>query len=330
MILITGATGFLGSHLALTLVEQGEKVVALKRAGSVIPAFLLPFSASIEWREADMLDLYALEEAFNGAAYVYHCAAMVSFELADRKEMIRVNTEGTANIVELCLRLKVKKLLHVSSVSAIGDPLPGQAATEETVWEFTENSTGYGISKFESEREVWRAIVEGLNAVIVNPSIILGETNLTRGSGRMFGLVARGFGFYTPGLSGMVSVQNVVTCMIALMKSEISGERYIISSDNISYKDFFQQAAHFLGRPIPVKEISPWVLKAAGKLAFLFKNLGLNKESANLALDRSFYDASKIKALNICQFTPVTAVIEEICGEINQAAIPSYHAAAPQ
>lgn len=324
MILVTGATGFLGSHLVSALVEKGEKVLALRRADSVIPSILLPFASSIEWRTADMLNLYDLEQAFENADKVYHCAAMVSFDLRDRKRMIRVNSEGTANVVELCLRLNVQKLLHVSSVAAIGEAREGQLATEETVWEFSNNSTGYGISKFEAEREVWRAIVEGLNAVIVNPSIILGESDLSKGSGRMFGLVKSGFGYYTPGLSGMISVQDVVFSMIALMDSTISGERFILSAENVSYKDFFQLVARHLSTPIPVKEIRPWVLKLAGRLGFLVKNLGLNKESAAMALDRSFYDASKFNKLGFRKFTPVNEIIEEICGEINLASIPVY------
>jgi len=324
MILITGATGFLGSNLALKLVEEGEKISAIRRSGSVIPTILRPFASLIEWREADILDLFVLEQAFENIDYVYHCAAMVSFEPDDRKQMIRTNTEGTANIVELCARFQVKKLLHVSSVAAIGIPIQCQMASEMNILELNSSSSGYSISKFESEREVWRAIVEGLNAVIVNPSLILGETNLSNGSGRMFGLVNRGFGLYPPGLTGMISVQNVITCMVGLMKSSVSGERFILSAENFSFKDFFQQAAAHLGRPIPVKEIKPWILSLAGNLSFLFKNLGLNKESANLAMNKTFFDTSKINKLDICKFTPIKEVIEEICGEINLASIPTF------
>lgn len=324
MILITGATGFLGSHLALALVEQGEKIVAIKRTGSVIPGFLRPYANSILWKEADILDLYALEEAFQDIDYVYHCAAKVSFETADRKQMIKINTEGTANIVDLCARFQVKKLVHVSSVAAIGSATQGKMVSEKNILELTAASSGYSISKFESEREVWRGIVEGLNAVIVNPSLILGETNTDSGSGRMFGLVNRGFGLYPPGQTGMVSVQDVVTCMIGLMKSPVSGERFIVSTENVSFKDFFQQTATHLSRPIPVREIKPWMLNLAGSLSFLFKNLGLNQESARLALDKTLYDNSKIKNMGLCEFTPISEVIEEICGEINLAAIPTH------
>lgn len=318
MILITGATGFLGSHLVRALVKSGKKVIAVKRIRSVIPKMLEPYSSQIDWREADLLDIYALEEALNGVTQVYHCAAMVSFEPADRKRMILENAETTANLVDLCLRLNIGKLLHVSSVAAIGEPLEGQMATEETIWEFNENSSGYGISKFESEREVWRGIVEGLNAVIVNPSVILGESDISRGSGRIFGLVKKGFQFYTPGATGMISVQDVISCMIALMNSPVSGERFILSSENISYRSFFKQAAEHFGIPAPKTELKAWMLTLAGSLAILFPSIGITKENARLASQLNYYDTSKINNLHICSFTPLKQVIAEICAEINE------------
>ncbi len=318
MILITGATGFLGSHLAKVLVKGGNRIIALKRSSSEIPVMLGPYASLIEWREADLLDIYALEEAMEGVSKVYHCAAVVSFEAADRKRMIAENAETTSNLVDLCLRLGIEKLLHVSSVAAIGEPLEGQMASEETMWEFNENSSGYGISKFESERQVWRGIVEGLNAVIVNPSVILGEADINKGSGRIFGLVRKGLKFYTPGVTGMIALDDVISCMIALMNSSVSGERFILSSENISYADFFRQAAAGLGLAEPKTELKAWMLKFAGSLAFLFPSIGITKENARLASEKNYYDTTKIKNLNICNFKPLNQVIAEICVEINE------------
>ena len=317
MILITGATGFLGSHLAASLASKGEKIIAIRRASSRIPPILIPFSEVIQWKEADMMDIFALEEAFDQVEYIYHCAAVVSFDPDMRNSMIAINSQGTANIVNLALRFPIKKLVHVSSVAALGEAKPGNLVTENTPWEYNDNSTGYGISKFESECEVWRAITEGLNAVIVNPSIILGELDLNEGSGRMFAAVKNGLDYYTSGSNGMVSVQDVVACMIGLMNSKESAQRYILSSENMSYKDFFNQVATHMGKIPPAKEARPWMLKLASNLPFLSKRFGINKESARLATSETRYDNSKIRAALSYIFEPISEVIASICKSID-------------
>ncbi|RZM07833.1 MAG: NAD-dependent epimerase/dehydratase family protein, partial [Pedobacter sp.] len=190
MILITGATGFLGAELTHQLTDQGLRVCALKREHSVIPE-LLKGNSLIEWRIADINDFSALEDAFEGITQVYHCAAFISFDPKDKSKLLRINIEGTSNIVHLCLHGN-QRLVHVSSVAALGDAKKGMEITEDDHWEYSPNVHSYAISKYEGEMEVWRGIAEGLDAVIVNPSVIIGAGAGYSGSGAIFKLVKDG------------------------------------------------------------------------------------------------------------------------------------------
>jgi len=194
MILITGATGFLGAELAKQLADQGKPLRCTKRANSIIPAILIPYSDFISWVDADILNFPALDDAFDGITQVYHCAAWVSLMQKDKEPMIRTNVEGTANVVNLCLQYGVR-LVHVSSVAAIGEAKPGAMITENHYLDESADNDGYATSKLESEMEVWRGIAEGLDAVVVNPSIIIGPDAGTKGSGQLFETVRKGLKF---------------------------------------------------------------------------------------------------------------------------------------
>lgn len=200
MILVTGATGFVGSELVRQLVAMGKSVKALKRESSVIPDFLN--HQNIIWVNGDVLDYFCLEDAFEDVEYVYHCAAHISFNRADKKQMMRINAEGTAHVVDLCLLNNIKKLVYVSSVAAVGDAKRNAETTEKNHWEFNGSQSAYSISKYAAEMEVFRAIAEGLSAVIVNPSVIIGKTAGNRGSGALFKLVKNGLSYYPSGTIG--------------------------------------------------------------------------------------------------------------------------------
>ncbi|MBS7566096.1 NAD-dependent epimerase/dehydratase family protein [Mucilaginibacter sp. Bleaf8] len=317
MILVTGATGFLGSILARQLAEQNNRLRCIKRSTSVIPDLLTPYQHLIEWTEADMLDIFALEDAFEGITQVYHCAAWVSFKEADKKSMISTNITGTANVVELCLQYGAR-LVHVSSIAAIGAAKEGELITEKHHLEETPANNGYAISKLESEMEVWRGIAEGLDAVIVNPSVIIGPTAGTDGSGQIFETVRRGLKFYTRGSCGLVDVEDVARCIIALMNSSYTAERYIINAENWYFKDLTAAIAQCFGIKPPTTEAKPWMLAVAWRAASFWASVtgtapSLDKIAAQSATVVQNYDNAKIKQATGIAFKPVTDTIAEIC-----------------
>lgn len=317
MILVTGATGFLGAVLARQLVQQGNRIRCTRRASSVIPSILTPFADQIEWVEADLLDVFSLEDALDGVTQVYHCAAWVSLKQADKEPMILANVTGTANLVNICKNNGIR-MVHVSSVAAVGQAKPGELITENHHLDMALETDGYAISKLESEMEVWRGMAEGLNGVIVNPSIIIGPTAGTEGSGKLFETVRKGLKYYASGSIGFVDAEDVARCMIALMATDITAERYIISAENIVYRDIFTQAANCFGVKPPSTEAKPWMLGIAWRAASLWARLtgsapSLDKVSAQTANTERNLDNSKIvKAIGI-QFKPVSESVKEIC-----------------
>ncbi|MDB5131316.1 MAG: nucleoside-diphosphate sugar epimerase [Mucilaginibacter sp.] len=320
MILVTGATGFLGAELAKQLAQQGICIRCIKRSNSVIPQILLPFREQIEWVNADLMDLFALEGALNGVTQVYHCAAWVSLKRADKKEMIRTNVTGTANLVNLCL-LQPVRMVHVSSVAAIGLAKPGELITENHHLDLATETDGYAISKLESEMEVWRGIAEGLDAVIVNPSIIIGADAGIKGSGRLFETVRKGLKFYTDGSSGFVDVADVAKSMIGLMNSGIHAERFIVSAENRDYKQITAEIATCFNIPPPANHAGSRMMGLAWRGAKIIgwltgKAPALDKVSAQAATVTRNYDNSKIKKAIGIDFKPLSDSIKEVCARL--------------
>ncbi len=316
MILVTGATGFLGSELVYQLTSQGKKIRALQRESSVIPA-MLTGNPLIEWFTVDINDLASLEDAFEGITQVYHCAAMVSFDPKDKTQLLKVNIEGTSNVANLCVEFNAR-LVHVSSVAALGEPKKGLQITENDYWEYDPKVHSYAISKYEGEMEVWRSIAEGLNAVIVNPSVMIGVGAGFTGSGAIFKLVKDGLSFYTSGATGIVDVEDVAKCMSTLMDADISGERFTISAENYHYKQFFSEIAQGFGVKAPAREAKPWMLGIAwraAKLASLFtgKAAALTSDAARSSLNVSLYNNDKIRKYTGITFKPLHQSIREVC-----------------
>ena len=321
MILITGATGFLGAELAHQLTSQGLQVRALKRETGIIPD-LLKENLNLEWFTADINEPATLEEAFAGITQVYHCAAVVSFDPKDKAKMIHVNIEGTSNVVNLCVEYGAR-LLHVSSVAALGEPKKDQEITEEDYWEYSPHVHTYAISKYEGEMEVWRGISEGLNAVIVNPSVIIGANAGYQGSGALFKLVQEGLSFYTNGSTGLVDVTDVARCMIQLMNSTLEAERYTISAANLSFKDMFGQIAEGFGKKPPSREAKPWMLGIAWRAArlasfFTGRSFGITSDTVRSSTSYSYYSNKKIKDTIGINFKPLDESIREVCAALQK------------
>ncbi len=260
MIFVTGGTGLVGAHLLFELTKAGKKVKALKRKTSKLQQVLKTFSyyspnaqelfEQIEWVNGDIFDYYSLEKILVGVSEIYHCAAIVSFVSEERQQMISNNVEGTANLVNAAIENGVKKICHVSSIAALGKNQNEEAVTEETNWIPLKKNSGYSESKFFSETEIWRGTEEGLDAIIVNPSIILGPANWENGSAKIFKTVWDGMKFYTKGVTGFIDVHDVVKPMIQLMDEKnfetCKNQRYLLSSENLSYQNIFSQIIQHL------------------------------------------------------------------------------------
>jgi dihydroflavonol-4-reductase len=316
MILITGATGFLGTELTHQLTASGLKLRAIKRESSKIPD-LLKDNQAIEWVNADVNEFSDLESAFEGVTKVYHCAGLVSFDPKDKLKLIRVNIEGTSNVVNLCVAQQAR-LVHVSSVAALGQPKKGQQITEDDYWEYSPHVHTYAISKYEGEMEVWRGIAEGLEALIVNPSVIIGPNAGYDGSGALFKLVRKGLSFYTNGATGLVDVQDVAKSMILLMNTELHSERYTLSAENRSFQTLFTEIAAGFGLQAPVREAKPWMLGIAWRAArlagfFTGKSYGITSDTASSSISTSEYSNHKIKNTIGIDFKPLDQSIREVC-----------------
>lgn len=321
MILVTGATGLVGSHLVAQLVNDGKKVKALYR--SAIPA--IEGADQVEWVKGDILDVVVLEEAMVNVQQVYHCAAIVSFHPGKKAIMHQTNIEGTANVVNACLSAGVHKLLFVSSVAALGRIRENEKINETMNWTDETSNSEYGKSKYLAEIEVWRGIGEGLNAVIVNPALILGAGDWSKGSSELFKSAYDEFPWYTEGVSGFVDVADVVRAMKLLMDtSNISAERFILCAENLPYKEVFTRMAKNFHKKPPPRKVTPllaaivWRLEAVKGL-FTGKAPMLTKETAKTALAKVYFDNSKLQRyfLNFA-YTPVTESLQRICGELQK------------
>ena len=317
MILVTGATGLLGSHLIKELSESEEKVRAIFRKS--IP---VGYPANIEWVEADILDVISLEHAFEDIDHVYHCAGAVSFNPKQKEQLYKTNVDGTANVVNAAIDAGVKKLLYVSSVASLGRIREHEIINEKMQWTEETSNSEYGRSKFLAEMEVWRGIGEGLNAVIINPSIILGAGDWNNGSTQLFKSAYHEFPWYTEGISGFVDVLDVVHAMKILMSGKSSGERFIISGDNKSYKDIFTNIALEFNKKPPFKKVTPFIASIvwrmeAIKALITGKNPLLTKETAITAQAKVNFDNSKFTyyAVNF-EYTPIENTIKRVCEEL--------------
>jgi nucleoside-diphosphate-sugar epimerase len=270
----------------------------------------------VDWYPGDITNLASISEALDGVDNVYHCAAFVSFEQSKKSEIYEINVIGTRNIVNMCLEHETKKLLHVSSIATIGPGIDQKIQTEKNKWISNPKSI-YSLTKILAEQEVWRGITEGLNAVIINPSIILGAGNNGQSSARIFEKIQKGMKFYTHGSNGFVDVNDVVKIMLLLMNSEIAGERFILNGINLSYRELFVKIANSLNVKPPVWNASPLITSIAWKAAYLTsfitsKSPVITRESARSAQKIQAYSSEKLMKLTGFSFTNIDDTIRDI------------------
>lgn len=318
MILVTGATGLVGSHLVSALVREGKSVRAIYRTS--IPVII--GGDQVDWVQADILDVVSLETAMIGIDQVYHCAAIVSFSAKNKASIHQTNIDGTANVVNAALVGNIQKMVFVSSVAALGRIREGSLINENMNWSKETSNSEYGKSKYLAEVEVWRGIGEGLNAIIVNPVIILGPGNWNKGSTGIFKSAYNEFPWYTQGSSGFVDVWDVVKSMIQLMDSPINAQRFIVCADNTSYRNVFSMIANAFGKKPPHRKVSPlmaeivWRLESI-KALFTGKEPLLTKETSRTARAVVNFDNSKLlKAIPTFKYSNLNDSIQRICAEL--------------
>ncbi len=317
MVLVTGANGLIGSFICKTLLKNGFKVRALVRESSDL-RLLTEIKEEIEWVEADVFDLLKLEQAMQGVEVIIHSAAMISFHKKDHEIMLKTNVEGTANIVNLASRLGIKKIVHVSSVAALGRTKNVETIDENNKWENSSYNTGYAISKYLAELETWRAQEEGLNVVVINPSIVLGPGDWDRGSTRLFKYVWDNRRFYTKGAMNYVDVRDVAEVVGRLIEADISGERFILNAGNISYKDIFGLIAQRFGKRAPHIAANKFLLNLVVfysqiKSFFTGDKPLVSRESANMAVLSFYYDNRKLQNTLNFRFRSLEDTLDWTC-----------------
>lgn len=319
MVLITGGTGFLGSYIIKNLVEKDIRVRAIRRSAKLpfyIPEEILN---KIEWVEGDVLDVVSLDEAMKGITAVIHAAAIVSFSKHNRKEMYSANVDGTANVMNAALENNVQRLVHISSIAALGRTTATETVSEQKKWEDNKNNTHYAISKHHAEMHVWRAFAEGLEGVIINPSTILGYGDWHQSSCAIFRNAYKNFPWYTKGVNGFVGVEDVAEVTTQLLLSSVNQKRLIVNADNWPFQKLFNCIADGFGKKHPHREAT----KTMGEIAWRLESLKslitgkkalLTKETAKVAHSKTSFDNSALlKALPQFQFTPLENVIENAC-----------------
>jgi nucleoside-diphosphate-sugar epimerase len=321
---ITGANGFLGVHIIHHLLNSGHSVKAVIRPNASLDEFELikkryalleEIYSNLSWHVCELFDVVGLEQAFYGVDYVVHLAGKISYLKKDLPSLLQINQEYTSNVVNVALSLKVKKLLYCSSIAAISKNSKNEAITEDTEWDDEIAHSNYGFTKHLGECELWRGREEGLATVAINPGIILGYGDWTKGSNKLFGNAQKGFPFYSNGITGWVGVRDVARIVERLCLSDISGERFIIVSENKSFKDIADTMTDALGTKKPSIEIKGLLYKVAYGIVLVKEFLGLggmlSRETVRASVSVNRFDNSKVKEALDYDFESIKEVIHD-------------------
>jgi len=252
---ITGCNGLVGSYIARKLLDQGEEVSALRREKSSLDQ-VKDIENDIQWYEGDILDVLSIEKPIEKADFVIHCAGMVSFLPKDFHLMYKVNVEGTANIVNTCLKIGGKKLLYISSVAALGVDAKQDIVDESQKWDNSGMNTKYGLTKFMGEEEVWRGNAEGLDVIVVNPSVVLGRGEWGRSSLALLEFASKSPIFYPEGNINFIDARDLADIIYQLIEGGHFNEKYIVSAGNISFKDMLFKLTAAMGKKPPKFKIN--------------------------------------------------------------------------
>lgn len=326
MIFITGGTGLVGSHILLKLSQRNISFKALKRERSSLDICKDVFTYynaesqfnKIKWVNGDINDIPSLEEGMKNCTKVIHAAAIVSFHNDDEEIIYKINVEGTINIVNVALSAGIEKLSYISSIAALGRNTTSDIVDENCDFKISKKENNYSLSKYYSEQEVWRASQEGLDVVILNPSVILGPGDWTKGSSQIFQKIYDGLKYYTSGSTGYVDVTDVAECAIKLLESDIKNERFIINGANLKFRELFDMIAERFNKKKATIKVTLLMKELAWRIEF-FRSLItgrrplITKETANSSMKISSYSTKKIENAISFKFIPIEESVEKYC-----------------
>lgn len=328
MNLITGATGLIGAHVALQLLQESQPVTAIRRSGSDTGKTRKLFSyytpdyeelfSRIRWVDADITDIYSILDVLDGIDHVYHCAGFVSFDDKHRGQMHRINATGTANMVNACLEKPVKAFCHVSSIATLQNPDVTINIDESVSWKSSPDVSEYAISKYNGEREVWRGMEEGLNALIVNPGLVLGPGFWEQSSGKLVSTCYKGTSFYTAGSSAAISAADTAACMIGLTRKSAFSKRFILTAHNYTFHELFSAFHKAFGKKEPSVEAGKLMLRLglwldALRSAITGKERVLTKATINAGLTKNTFNNTRVRETLNYRFAPLQETITFVC-----------------
>lgn len=309
MIFVTGGSGLVGGHLLIHLLKQNKTIRVLRRSNSnfnelrlICSSYQADFKevmSRIDWVIGDLMDEQSLDAALKGVTTIYHCAAIVSFGNSSPETLKEINIKGTRNLIKAAIRQQISCFAFVSSIGALGQSKTNEPITEETPWNSNNTSSIYSNSKYAAEQEVWKLSAEGIPVVIVNPGIILGVGDFSKGSLQLFSQVKKGMPFYTCQKSGYVDVRDVCQVLIELVQLKVYNQRFILVSENLDNRQLFTLIAHALGKRAPFISIGKRGLTFAAKIDRLISRITgkaplLTPEIISSALKQESYSSEKI------------------------------------
>lgn len=263
---ITGATGLLGANLAEVVLAAGHEVVATRRESSKTSHLT---DLDITWRVAPLSDEDALAAAFEGCDGVFHCAASVTVQYKIEDWLLDANVTGTERVISAVKRSGAGRLVHCSTVGAVGLSTDGEPCDEGQAWNMPEFDLGdaYVTTKRRAEDKVDAAVAEGFDAVVVNPTYMIGPRDVRPSSGK---LVLDQLGGKVPGYTGgknnFSDVRDVARGMLLAMEKGKTGERYILGGYNLGYGEFMDMVSEVTGAPRVTRRMPDWAVRGVGLL----------------------------------------------------------------
>ena len=314
--MVTGGTGVLGNYIVRRLLDDGYTNIEVFTRSGIKSDSEFANDERVIFTRGDIIELFPLTDSIEAADYVIHAAAMVSFNPRDFQMMKRVNVEGTSNVMNLSATLNVKKVIHVSSIAALGRSEKSNLITEKSRWVNSKYNSYYGVTKYLAEQEAWRSYVEGLSVAIVNPSLVFAKGDWNQSSLQIFQKVYDGLPFYPKGGTGIVDAKDVAEFIVRLLETEEEGERFILSAKNLSYKDIFTKMANEMDRKPPQKQAPKWMLSLLWRLekvrCFISgANPLITRESVVSTAHQSNYDNTKSLSFEGFKYRKADETIEE-------------------